>query len=283
MKIGCASVLFSSFHWVPDISMAEGLGLAANAGFECIEYNDQSLPLFFEAGDGELDELRSVAESLGLSFWSLHAPCLGRFSISSSDADVRRRSREVCERSIEVCARLGASQLVMHLLDRAGDEEAPAERQLALALETLSILIPVALSAQVTLALENMSGLLDCAQLVEIVRGLGKQGLGICLDVGHAHACGKSPTQEALTAGDLLSTLQVHDNDGEGDHHLPPGFGTVDFPGLVRALDEVGYSGPFMLEVMKSHPSLSDLSVEESLRLCAERARGAVGGPKSAE
>ena len=197
MKIGCASALFSSFHWVPDVWMVEGLRLAADAGFECIEYNDQSLPLFFEASDTDLDELRTVADSLGLSFWSLHAPCLGRFSISSSDAELRRRSREICERSIDVCARLGASQLVMHLLDRVGGEEASVEKQLPLALETLSVLIPTALSAEVTLALENMSGMLDCAQLVEIVRGLGRQGLGICLDVGHAHACGKSPAQEA--------------------------------------------------------------------------------------
>ncbi|MBC8443308.1 sugar phosphate isomerase/epimerase [PVC group bacterium] len=283
MRTGCASVLFSSFHWVPNVSMAEGLRLAADAGFECIEYNDQSRPLFFEASDGELDELRSVAESLGLSFWSLHAPCLGRFSISSSDADVRRRSREVCERSIEVCARLGASQLVMHLLDRVGDEEAPAERQLTLALETLSILIPTALSAQVTLAIENMSGSLDCARLVEIIDGLGGQGLAICLDVGHAHAGGKSPAEEARTAGGLLSTLHVHDNDGEGDQHLPPGFGTVDFPALAQALGEVRYDGPFMLEVMKAHPSLSDLPVEDLVRLCADRVRDAMGEPESAK
>ena len=276
MKLGCASVLFSSFHHVPDVDMAHGLRLAADAGFECIEYNDQSLPLFFEASDAELRDVRMVADGLGLDFWSVHMPCLNRFALASSDPAVMRVSRDTFERTVEVCALMGARQLVVHLLDTVGEEKASAEDRLRMAKETLAWLRPKAMDAGVTLALENMGRSQSCALMVDLCHELGPDGMGVCLDIGHAHASGESPADEACVAGDLLCTLHIHDNNNSGsgrDEHLPPGFGNIDFPALMQALDDVGYDDVFMLEAMRSHPAVKGMSVEEIVRISAERAR----------
>jgi sugar phosphate isomerase/epimerase len=72
----------------------------------------------------------------------------------------------------------------------------------------------------------------------------------------------------------LLSPTHVHDNNGRQDAHLPPGHGTVDWPGWGRMLDSIGYAGPIVLECIKhlrEHPesyrpaTLAGLAISESV------------------
>jgi len=49
--------------------------------------------------------------------------------------------------------------------------------------------------------------------------------------------------------GERLVHVQVSDNRGISDDHLPPGQGHIDWNRFLRALVEVRYRGVFMLEV----------------------------------
>jgi sugar phosphate isomerase/epimerase len=49
--------------------------------------------------------------------------------------------------------------------------------------------------------------------------------------------------------GDRLVHVQVSDNRGVTDDHLPPGQGHIDWGRFRQALVGVGYRGVFMLEV----------------------------------
>jgi sugar phosphate isomerase/epimerase len=65
----------------------------------------------------------------------------------------------------------------------------------------------------------------------------GVEGVGFCLDVGHALTFSRTGLRqwwEALSPH--LLELHLHDNDGQGDSHLPPGRGAVDWPWLGQAL-----------------------------------------------
>ena len=47
----------------------------------------------------------------------------------------------------------------------------------------------------------------------------------------------------------LIANVHLSDNLGVTDDHLPPGEGTIDWPGALRALGEAGYSGAVNLEI----------------------------------
>ena len=75
--------------------------------------------------------------------------------------------------------------------------------------------------------------------------------LGFSLNVAHANLLegGVPPFLEAL--GHNLGNVQISDNNGITDDHLPIGEGTVDFAGLIRQLKKMNYRGTLSLSVAK--------------------------------
>ncbi len=130
-------------------------------------------------------------------------------------------------------------------------EEAQA-RGLAIALENL--LIPYYFGYQVE-------------EIAAMVERVGAPNLGICLDTGHAHASDLDVAQAVRAAGAHLTTTHLNDNFGcrgpramlaRVDRHLAPGLGTIDWPEVVRAMDEVGYTGPAVFEGVNTGPKHED-------------------------
>jgi sugar phosphate isomerase/epimerase len=73
-------------------------------------------------------------------------------------------------------------------------------------------------------------------------------GVGICLDVGHAHLDGDL-VETIETVSEHLIAVDVHDNHGRVDDHLVPFDGSIDWPGALTVVQKVGYDGPLMLEL----------------------------------
>jgi sugar phosphate isomerase/epimerase len=74
-------------------------------------------------------------------------------------------------------------------------------------------------------------------------------GVGICLDIGHAHLDG-DVIDAVETVSEHLIATHVHDNGGRTDDHLLPFEGTIDWAGALLAVQKVGYDGPFMFEIV---------------------------------
>ena len=60
--------------------------------------------------------------------------------------------------------------------------------------------------------------------------------LGFSLNVAHAHLLAGDFLPFLKAFGDKLGNVQISDNNGITDEHLPVGEGTVDFISLVRQL-----------------------------------------------
>lgn len=71
-----------------------------------------------------------------------------------------------------------------------------------------------------------------------------------CLDIGHAEmeGSGDGAGNMIRALGPHLQALHLHDNDRINDFHQIPGFMSIDFGEVVRALKDIGYSGWFTLE-----------------------------------
>jgi sugar phosphate isomerase/epimerase len=101
----------------------------------------------------------------------------------------------------------------------------------------------------------------------EFVSKFPSEDLGILLDVGHLYNVGVDLSEAIHRFKGRLLDVHVHDATLGGDYqkttHLPIGRGAIDFPGLVRSLQKVGYDGWLTLEIRGSEREI--LSSKEYL------------------
>ncbi len=217
-------------------------------------------PLFLPDGAFEdyYRSLKAVADECGLKIGQVHSP----FPTYLNDKDDELRL-EAQHRSVRACALLGCRYMVMHpaipgyrLYDQ-GVEECKA-----LNMQRYEAVIPDLEKYDVSIAVENMfsydrtigrhcptvcSTAEEMADYIDTLNRLSPHFVA-CLDVGHALITGDTPDHMARILGDRLKVLHVQDNDGNGDWHVIPHMGKVDWPAFTKALREIGYKGTFSLE-----------------------------------
>jgi sugar phosphate isomerase/epimerase len=86
----------------------------------------------------------------------------------------------------------------------------------------------------------------DC---VKMIKEIGSNDLGICLDVGHINVNGEDIYKAVMAASAYPLHIHIDDNHGEMDTHNLPGQGTVDFDKLKRALRDCHYQGCLSVEL----------------------------------
>jgi len=213
--------------------------------------------------EGEVKELEDLVPSLSIRMVQMHAPYgeLDRLLGSSHEGE-RRRGIDLVKRWLGYTNRLGVEVLVMHTA--IGEQAAQSDFISAVKsnaeanLNVFSELSRHAKDCGVKVAVENrLETIFGCmmADLLTIVRA-DPDGLGICLDTGHAIINGISPAVAMeQTRGALIAT-HIHDNDGYSDQHLPPLMGIVDWADFMKAVERVSYDGPLVIEIPGSSSSL---------------------------
>ena len=88
-------------------------------------------------------------------------------------------------------------------------------------------------------------------ELSDIYSKVNSPLLGFSLNVAHAHILESGFLPFLKAFGDKLGNVQISDNNGITDEHLPVGEGTVDFPALIGALKKMNFRGTLSLSVPK--------------------------------
>jgi sugar phosphate isomerase/epimerase len=79
----------------------------------------------------------------------------------------------------------------------------------------------------------------DPSTLADLLDSLPTPPFGFCFDTGHFQVFSKLPLSRWIDAlGPHLREVHLHDNDGSGDSHLPPGRGSFPFDELFRLLGD---------------------------------------------
>jgi sugar phosphate isomerase/epimerase/protein-tyrosine-phosphatase len=236
-----------------------------DAGFAAIELNlfcgrqhfDPTVP-------HALAELRTIAEDRGLDIWSVHEAVSAQGDkLGSSDAAARERAADSLRQAIDCAAELNAKVVVTHaLIPDWIPEDIPADPTSwsRYALDALHTLTPIARDAGIRIGLEN--GYLDkpgiaARDVLHAVHQLPADAFGFVLDSGHAHVAGDVDLIHR-TVADRLISIHLHDNDSTTDHHLAPGEGSLDWPGLFNWLSNQNYDGCVMYEVMSLYRDNTD-------------------------
>lgn len=139
--------------------------------------------------------------------------------------------------------------------------------------------LPHAERAGVVLAVEPEPGMFveRLRDVVQLRRLMGDPAtLGVTLDIGHLRCNEDAPPPVCvLQAGDLLAHVQIDDMRRGVHEHLELGDGEVEFPPVLAALEDIGYTGLVAVELPR-HSHAAPIVAERSmaaLRAALEVAR----------
>lgn len=108
-------------------------------------------------------------------------------------------------------------------------------------------------------------------ELIRRVKSASDAGehLCVCVDTGHTNLAvkmGHPPVGDVIRQlGSLVEVLHMHDNNGIKDQHKMPKTGDLDWDDILAALNEIGYSGYYNLEVVLKHFGIELMEDEAAL------------------
>lgn len=108
--------------------------------------------------------------------------------------------------------------------------------------------ILTAVPHRMTIHLENAHEISPDLQLA-LIDEVNDPRLGICLDIGHAHAFSSTRVLDWITTlGERITYVHLHDNDGSGDQHLPLGQGNIPLAEVLAMLEAHAPQAIWMIE-----------------------------------
>ena len=244
------------------------LELARNHGFKWIDISGSSPENFPETFDPvRMKNLRIKLEEYGLGSGIHTASYVNTAEIFST---IRKGVVDHFKEFIDLGRGIGARYLIIHcgvyfrqfrprveecLVQTLKEATAYAERRgIPLLIENMNR-IPQTLAGKpwdLSFEQPEISYLgITMEELAEVYSKVDSPMLGFSLNVAHAHllADGFLPFLKAF--GNKLGNVQISDNNGITDEHLPVGEGRVDFISLVRQLKTMNYQGTLSLSVAK--------------------------------
>ena len=195
--------------------------------------------------------LKNEADRLGMTFVQAHSQ--GGNPLKADDGEYVKFLVDATVRSVEICAELGIKNTVAHPGMRRGLSK---DDWFELNREFYKKLFPIMEATGVNVLIENSTAVnlgekyfantgRDMRDFLEFV---GHPQLHACWDTGHGNCEGFSQYEQLTTLGDQLYAIHYNDNQGKGDQHLIPYFGTINHDEIINALIDIDYKGYFTLE-----------------------------------
>ncbi|MCX7682955.1 MAG: sugar phosphate isomerase/epimerase [Anaerolineae bacterium] len=234
-EIGLSTAALYPHHLTED-----ALVTIARLGFHVVEIFLQTEEEYSLAFGAELDRRR---RALGLTVHSLHlySPY---FDLWAPYPRMAQETRARFERLLEIAGMLDAVALTWHGLRYEVDDP----RLLAPFLDSACQAGEWARSAGVTLCIENVSWCyMRTPEHVQAIKAACPT-VGFTFDTFQAGESGSDPVAMIRAMDSRLMTVHLADYAPGAPRHLPPGEGVLDWPAILRALREVQYSGPLIIE-----------------------------------
>ncbi|MBQ9543695.1 MAG: sugar phosphate isomerase/epimerase [Clostridia bacterium] len=216
-----------------------------------------------------MTEIRKIINDNGVIVGQSHSPMDANYLNAPETKDARWHAQI---QAIKAASWLGCPYITIHPIcpsfrkNKHGMEET---KEINMAFYTF--LKPYLVEYNVKAAIENLfawdpvRGILcetSCstpAELCDYIDTLGTDHFCACLDVGHAVLACQDPVGYIYALGkERLHALHIHDNSYLGDNHLMPGMGKLDWWGIGKALNDIGYEDVFNYE---SDPPYSHFNI----------------------
>lgn len=236
------------------------------------------------------NEIRKNADKTGVKLWSFHLPFFPfeKYNIASLSLPDRREALKIHSEYIKRASEIGVGIAVIH---PSGEPNAEKDREemLKVGADSLAQLAETAHKSGITVAAEDLprTCLGNCSS--DIKRLISQNDkLRVCFDTNHLLT--ERNVDFVRTLGEKIITIHVSDYDFLNERHWLPYEGKNNWIELVTALEDVGYSGPFMYEIGFATPStinrrnLTFADFTANYKACVEKQRfDAFGIPDTEE
>lgn len=192
--------------------------------------------------------LEVLLEDPHVEFWSVHAPYGAHCDPSSPLEDSRAGALAALFDAIEVVASLKAKVVVAHPSANV-DFDFPRDTRVGFAVDIFKEAADRAGEHGIGIAIEplpknEIGNSLD--EVLRIVEKVDRPNVGVNFDVNHLFPPEAIPSL-IRRAGSKILSVHISDQDGVERHWLPFE-GKMDWREVLKALTDVGYTGPLIYE-----------------------------------
>ena len=197
--------------------------------------------------EDKIAELKAYADSLGMTFVQAHSQGGNALDESQYATLVAYTLRQ-----IEICEKLGIENIVVHPGFKAGYTkqqwfEANKVFFDALLVKATECGVNVLCENSTSKNLGDKYWANSGADMKEFIEYVNNPYFHACWDTGHGN-CEGPQYDDILALGDELYAIHFNDNLGNGDFHLIPYYGSLDCDIVIKALNNIGYTGYFTFE-----------------------------------
>ncbi len=249
-------------------NLDEVFSLAKNAGFDGVEVElNETGEITYHSTEAELKAVAEKAKSYGLELYSLVCGQCWTHLLSDEDPEERAKAKAMVKRQLEVASILGCKSILTIPGCVNAEFAAPGKVTDYVtcyenSLESLMELKKYAEEYQVEIGLENVWNkfLLSPVEMRDFIDKIDSPYVGSYLDIGNTMANGY-PEHWIRALGSRIKKVHFKDyRVAAGGLH---GFvdilaGDVNYPAVMKALEEIGYDGWVTAEMIPSYTHYPD-------------------------
>lgn len=215
-----------------------------NAGFDCFFTNRYKI--------GDVEKLQTTAQKLAIEFEFIHAPFHGINALwEPGDAYLPLYSS--IKEAILSASEMGVPVIVCHISSGWFPPDL-----CDIGFQRFDELVSFAAQKHIVIAFENLRRIGNVAYFADKYES--NDNVAFCYDCGHEHCYTETVCVPDIFRRKLVCT-HIHDNFGrdaadkwlDGDKHLLPFDGNMDYKKMMEALERNRYQGSLMLEVNDKH------------------------------
>jgi len=268
MRLGYNTNGLAFHRWTEALELLADLGyesVAITLDHHCLDPYAEGLAHEVARMAGLLGRLRlsSVVET-GARFL-LNPRVKHEPTLMSASSDERALRIDFLRRAIDIACDLGSD--AVSFWSGILREEIPRETALVRLAEGCAEVIDHATSQKMHLGFEPEPGMFieRFAQFEELLQQVDASVFGLTIDVGHVHCVEEGPIAAHLRRwASRLVNVHIEDMRKGIHEHLRFGEGEIDFPPVMQALAEIGYTGGVHVELSR-HSHMAPEVARESL------------------
>jgi hexulose-6-phosphate isomerase len=234
--------------------LEEVFAYSKEAGFDAIElnlYDSNGIGLTMDSTPGEAEAITKLALSYGLQLRSLSTGLLWQSPLSSVNGNVREQGRKIILKQIELASVMGIDTVLV--VPGSVTQDVSYDDCYKRSQEELKKVLDEAEKRQVTIGIENVWNkfLLSPLEMARYIDELNSDFAKAYFDVGNVLQFGY-PEQWIRILGKRISKVHVKDYStkvGNITGFVPLLAGDVNWPAVVKALEEIGYEDVITAEL----------------------------------
>ncbi len=235
-------IQFFPWHtWQREFSLAKDNGFASiEFIFDCDRFQDN--PLWTDRG---IEQVKKATVENGVAVDHICADYFMARPFVRVDASGREASIEVLKKLIAQAAKIGAVGIEVPLVDNSRIQD---DQEAAIVARSIQAVLPVAEQCRMEIGLETS---LPPGRFKALLEQIDHPLVKANYDSGNSASLGFDTAEEIGALGAWISNVHIKDR-VLGGTTVALGTGNADFHKTFRALADIGYAGPFVLQAARA-------------------------------